>query len=179
MPDKNPERAKFSARVLGRGTEPDPRFTLANERTFLAGIRTALALLAGVYPGADGTPRGGKDTPVITRGHSKDHRPDLKQLLWILTVAAVASVPIAYRLADGNTNDDPTHVRIWDGLVSLLGRTDFLYVADSKLCTRDAMSHIHRHHGRFVTVLPRTRSEDGCFRSWAQTHTPSWTEASR
>jgi putative membrane protein len=29
------------------GEEPDYRFTLANERTFLAWIRTALALLAG------------------------------------------------------------------------------------------------------------------------------------
>lgn len=29
------------------GTEPDPRFSLANERTFLAWIRTALALVAG------------------------------------------------------------------------------------------------------------------------------------
>lgn len=29
------------------GEEPDPRFTLANERTFLAWIRTALAFLAG------------------------------------------------------------------------------------------------------------------------------------
>ena len=29
------------------GSEPDPRFTLANERTFLAWIRTALALTAG------------------------------------------------------------------------------------------------------------------------------------
>jgi len=32
---------------LGGGCEPDPRFTLANERTFLAWIRTALALMAG------------------------------------------------------------------------------------------------------------------------------------
>ena len=28
------------------GTDPDPRFTLANERTFLAWIRTSLGLLA-------------------------------------------------------------------------------------------------------------------------------------
>jgi putative membrane protein len=33
--------------VYGTGTEPDPRFTLANERTFLAWIRTSLALIAG------------------------------------------------------------------------------------------------------------------------------------
>lgn len=30
-----------------QGTEPDYRFSLANERTFLAWIRTALGLLAG------------------------------------------------------------------------------------------------------------------------------------
>ena len=34
-------------RILGGGHEPDPRFTLANERTFLSWIRTSLALVAG------------------------------------------------------------------------------------------------------------------------------------
>lgn len=33
--------------VYGAGEEPDYRFSFANERTFLAWIRTALALLAG------------------------------------------------------------------------------------------------------------------------------------
>ncbi len=42
-----PSRGKIAERLLPGGTEPDPRFTLANERTFLAWIRTALALLAG------------------------------------------------------------------------------------------------------------------------------------
>ncbi|MET4097714.1 DUF202 domain-containing protein [Arthrobacter sp. UYCu712] len=40
-------RTGYSAKLLQGGSEPDPRFTLANERTFLAWIRTALALLAG------------------------------------------------------------------------------------------------------------------------------------
>ena len=38
---------RFPASVFGQGQEPDARFTLANERTFLAWIRTALALIAG------------------------------------------------------------------------------------------------------------------------------------
>lgn len=33
--------------VYEAGDEPDPRYTLANERTFLAWVRTALAMLAG------------------------------------------------------------------------------------------------------------------------------------
>ncbi|GAA1427992.1 DUF202 domain-containing protein [Microlunatus lacustris] len=37
---------RFPRRVFDTGTEPDPRFTLANERTFLAWTRTSLALIA-------------------------------------------------------------------------------------------------------------------------------------
>jgi len=37
---------RWPAWVYGHGTEPDARFSLANERTFLAWIRTGLALLA-------------------------------------------------------------------------------------------------------------------------------------
>jgi inner membrane protein YidH len=37
---------RFPQWVYGHGTEPDPRFSLANERTFLSWVRTALALIA-------------------------------------------------------------------------------------------------------------------------------------
>lgn len=40
-------RRGLSDWALGGGTEPDARFTLANERTFLAWIRTSLAMVAG------------------------------------------------------------------------------------------------------------------------------------
>ena len=38
---------RWPSSVYAHGHEPDPRFSLANERTFLAWIRTALALVAG------------------------------------------------------------------------------------------------------------------------------------
>jgi putative membrane protein len=39
-------KRRFPAAVFRAGSEPDPRFSLANERTLLACARTALALLA-------------------------------------------------------------------------------------------------------------------------------------
>ena len=38
--------ARFPDWVYRHGVEPDPRFSLANERTFLAWVRTSLALIA-------------------------------------------------------------------------------------------------------------------------------------
>jgi len=42
----HPDR-RFPRSVFRQGSEPDVRFSLANERTFLAWTRTALALIAG------------------------------------------------------------------------------------------------------------------------------------
>jgi transposase len=135
--------------------------------------------LHGAYRTADGRERAGKATPAIVPGHNKDHRPDLKQLLWILTIAADEAVPVAYRLADGNLSDDQTHVKTWDGLCALTGRSDFLYVADSKLATREQMRHIDAHRGRFLTLLPRSRNEDRVLRDWMRDSEPRWSEAAR
>jgi len=43
--DSDPDR-RWPRSVYGVGSEPDPRFSLANERTFLAWIRTSLGFLA-------------------------------------------------------------------------------------------------------------------------------------
>ncbi len=113
---------------------------------------------------AEETTRRGKPTPAITWGHNKDHRPDLKQLLFILTVARDGAVPVQFRVQSGNVADDTTHRDTWDLLCKLTGRRDFLYVADCKLASAENMAHLHQHGGRFLTVLPRTRSEDAAFR---------------
>lgn len=127
----------------------------------------------GQYPDS-GRPMRGRRTPWITFGYSKDHRPDLKQLLVVLTTTRDGAVPAQFRCEDGNASDSRTHEATWDALRRVTGRADFLYVADSKLCGADAMSHIDRQGGRFVTVLPRSRREDAHFREWLQTHEPDW-----
>jgi len=129
----------------------------------------------GQYRAAQGRVVRGKRAPLVTYGHSKDHRPDLKQLLFILTTSRDGGVPVQFRCSDGNQNDSPTHLETWDSLCKIAGRPDFLYVADSKLCSREAMDHIHYNHGRFVCVMPRNRLEDAEFRKGIQTEEPEWT----
>lgn len=116
----------------------------------------------------------GRRPPRVVFGYSKDRRPDLRQLLFILTTSSDGGVPVQFRAADGNTNDSITHIETWNTLKELAGRADFLYVADSKLCSRGNLDYIHRAGGRFVTVLPRSRQEDRHFRKWIQTNTPTW-----
>jgi len=128
----------------------------------------------GQYSGVRGNSLRGRRMPWITYGHSKDHRPDLKQLLYVLTTTTDGGIPILFRCEDGNTNDSTTHVETWEALCAVAGRTDFLYVADSKLCSTETMDYISRRRGRFVTVLPRSRREDSLFREWIQTHEPNW-----
>ncbi len=128
----------------------------------------------GQYRVARGRQVRGKQAPLITYGHSKDHRPDLKQLLYILTTSRDGGIPVQFRCVAGNQNDSPTHQETWDALCKVAGRTDFLYVADAKLCNRDAMDHIHYQKGRFVCVMPRNRLEDAEFRKRIQDHEPEW-----
>jgi transposase len=119
----------------------------------------------------------GRPTHAITWGHSKARRPDLKQLLYILTVTSDGNVPIYFSSDNGNTVDDGTHIGTWDLLYELIGHANFLYVADCKLASSENLSHIATRGGRFVTVLPRGRSEDIAFRQRLRT-TPSvlkWT----
>jgi transposase len=128
----------------------------------------------GQYREGRSVSKSGQRAPAITYGYSKDHRPDLKQLLFILTTDADGGVPVQFRTADGNTNDSITHIETWSTLRTVAGRADFLYVADSKLCSYDNLSFIDRAGGRFVTVLPRSRREDKHFRKLLQTEAPAW-----
>ena len=128
----------------------------------------------GQYRAAAAATIRGRRPALITYGYSKDHRPDLKQLLFILTTTEDGGVPVQFRAADGNTSDSVTHIATWNTLKDVTGRADFLYVADSKLCSHDNTDYIHRAGGRFVTVMPRSRQEDGLFRKWIQTNTPTW-----
>ncbi len=95
----------------------------------------------------------------LKRGHSKDHRPDLKQLVYSLCVTRDGAVPVHFKCYDGNRTDDTIQLETWNSLRVLLQTPKFIYVGDSKLCVEESMRKIDREHGFFVTMVPKTRSE--------------------
>lgn len=103
------------------------------------------------------------DAVQLRPGFSKDHRPDLKQLVYCLSVSADGAVPVHFKAYAGNQADDPTHWETWQCLCRILGRSDFLYVADCKLCAGETLLRLDREHGRFITILPRNRAEVHAF----------------
>ena len=101
----------------------------------------------------------------LRHGHSKDHRPDLKQLVYTLSISADGAVPIHCKIYPGNRTDDTTHIETWNTLHHLCGKSNFLYVADSKVCTDNQLDYIESHHGRVVTIMPKTWKEVGEFKN--------------
>jgi len=110
----------------------------------------------------------------LRKGFSKDHRPDLKQLIYSLSVSADGAVPVHCKIHAGNQTDAPTHWPTWQALRELLGRADFLYVADCKLCVKDTLLQLDLQHGRFITILPRNRHEVADFAQQAAQSQVRW-----
>ncbi len=109
----------------------------------------------------------------LRRGHSKDYRPDLKQLVYSLSVSDDGAVPIHHHVYPGNRNDDTTHIETWDALCHIHGNPDFIYVADCKLCTQKQLGHIVEHGGKAITILPRNLVEVRQFMDQLRTAPPS------
>jgi transposase len=110
-----------------------------------------------------------KNGLFLARGHSKDHRPDLKQLVYNLTISADGAVPVHFKTYPGNRTDDTTHIETWNTLCSIAGRANFLYVADCKVCTDTQLSYITSRGGRVVTIMPDTWKESERFKESLRT----------
>ena len=103
------------------------------------------------------------DPFLITYGFSKDHRPDLKQLVHSL-LCVDHGIPIYSKLHDGNASDKNINRNIISEMVKRmrkLGRKDFIYVADSALITPENLSRINDWDGGclFLSRLPMTYNQ--------------------
>src|SRR3972149_439040 len=111
-------------------------------------------------PGPDGQPYS-----LLRFGHSKDHRPDLRQFVQALGTLDPAGVPLVSTMLRGNQNDSPVYLPIWRQMVEILGRRDFVLVGDCKLSSLGNRVQLHLEGGLYLSPLaspghgPKVRAE--------------------
>ena len=98
---------------------------------------------------------------VITYGHSKDHRPDLKQFMTEL-LCVDRGVPIFGRTLDGNASDKTNNNEILSRISSIMGKHGlgpgaFVYVADSAMVTKSNLEAVEQN--LFISRLPANYKE--------------------
>jgi transposase len=95
---------------------------------------------------------------TITHGYSRDHRPDLKQVVLELLVSQDGGIPLVSKRGDGNTSDiEMCQARAQALLAAFQHAPHPRYlIADSKLYHEENATHL-RHLG-FITRIPNTMS---------------------
>jgi len=101
---------------------------------------------------------------IITHGHSKDHRPDLKQFL-ISLLCVDKNIPIFGKIEDGNTSDKTANNAILTHISKRMADVGLeagasIYIADSAMITEDNLKAIGNDL-LFISRLPATYSECG------------------
>ena len=105
----------------------------------------------------------------ITFGHSKDHRPDLKQFLYGLVIGE--GVPVLGTVTDGNTSDKTWNKDTIEEMAKVLAPNigkGILYVADSALVTPTNLDLMEKNDIKFITRLPENYNLAGSLKEKAQ-----------
>lgn len=95
--------------------------------------------------------------PIPTFGHSKDLRPDLKQLVFGLSIHGNSGIPLVCSTLDGNTSDARANRDHLARLSKLLPEEDDVtLVADTKLVDEQTIGQLLSAGFHFVSLLPDT-----------------------
>ena len=94
------------------------------------------------------------------RGHSKDHRPDLKQMI-VGAVLDEEGRPICCELWPGNTTDVTTLIPVVDRLRSRFGVTKVCIVADRGMISKETIEELEKEERGWQYILgARMRSQN-------------------
>ena len=170
--------ADFSDDSLGRALDKLVRAQPARVFGTVAAqayVREGIALTAGHWDSTScsltGVYNGSDEADVHPAyGHSKDYRPDLKQLLLTLFVNA-EGVPMFGTVESGNRSDKTLNGDMLDRLVEAMAPeqlAQLIYVADSALVTGPNLARLSTQAIAFVSRCPET------FGVVAQVKTAAW-----
>lgn len=97
----------------------------------------------------------------VTQGFSKDHRPDLPQVMLNMIVENSAGIPLAIEALSGNSSDKSTFAASAQTYAALIQThtTDKCIVADAALYSKANLEILRRSSLHWVTRVPETIKE--------------------
>lgn len=100
--------------------------------------------------------------PLAQRGHSRDHRPDCKQVCLALVVTR-EGMPVGYELFAGNRTDVTTVEEIVETMETRFGAAQRIWVMDRGMTSADNLQWLRETGRRYLVGTPK-----GELRKWAR-----------
>ena len=88
------------------------------------------------------------------KGYSRDHRPDKLQIVIAMAITT-EGYPFYWKVYEGNTPDVTTVEDFADNISKLFGVTDFVFVFDRGMVSRDNIDYIEGKGYRFISAIDR------------------------
>lgn len=97
----------------------------------------------------------------LTQGYSRDHRPELNQVILNLITENQAGLPVYMQACSGNTNDNESFKKLVKSHISSLkaAQKSRYLVADSSLYVRDTIQSLAAQEQLFITRVPQKIKE--------------------
>jgi transposase len=99
--------------------------------------------------------------PLAQRGHSRDHRPDCKQVCLALVVTR-EGMPLGYELFAGNKTDVTTVKEIVGTMEARYGQAQRIWVMDRGMTSAANLTWLRQTNRRYVVGTPKSE-----LRKWA------------
>lgn len=92
--------------------------------------------------------------PQARRGHSRDHRPDCKQVCIALVVSR-EGIPLGYEVFAGNRSDVKTVEEIVELIESRYGAADRIWVMDRGMVSEENLAFLREKGRRWIVGTPK------------------------
>jgi len=110
-----------------------------------------------------------EDSELAKRGHSRDHRPDCKQIVLAMVVTP-DGFPVYHEVFAGNMNDAIAFPRIVETMESRFGQARRVWVLDRGIASQKNLDFLRERKQSFLVGTPRSRlgefDEELCTRDW-------------
>lgn len=99
--------------------------------------------------------------PMAQQGHSRDHRPDCKQVCIALVVTR-DGMPLGYELFDGNRADVTTVEEIVETMEERFGVANRVWVMDRGMTSEDNIEFLKEGDRQYILGTPRSELKRYC-----------------